>query len=312
MTNGYMTTWRYPLLLVLCLAPLPGQTPVARSKTDSVPGKRMLRAEQDERTGAIAVYRDGGKEPILTQSALRDERPYLHPIVAPDGKGLLTEYRPSHHPHQTGIFWGFKFLNGREFFMHWKDDYFRRVSAGVIRREGEQVRWQTVYDLLDEKGNVVMTETQNWSMQEPGGKYVLDLEWKGEAKTDITFGKTYVGGLFVRMPWHEGSRAEVVNAAAQRNHEAEGQHAIWTDLGIQVDGRDDLAHIVILDHPDNRGFPAQWRVDSQFGLGTDKSWVEWRLDKGKTDSVRYRLIAYTGDLNPGEIAREWKEFVKEF
>jgi Methane oxygenase PmoA len=308
MTNKYLTTPAYLLVLVLCLAPLPGQTPVARS----APGKGMLRAEQDEQTGAITVYRDGGKVPILTQSALRDERPYLHPIVAPDGKSLLTEYRPSHHPHQTGIFWGFKFVNGREFFMHWQGDYYRRVSANVIQRKGEQVKWQTVYDLLDEKGNVVMTETQNWSMQEPGGKYVFDLEWKGEAKTDIAFGKTYVGGLFVRMPWHEGSRAEVVNAAGQRNHEAEGQHAIWTDLGIQVDGRDDLAHIVIFDHPDNRGFPAQWRVDSQFGLGTDKSWIEWKLDKGQTDGVRYRLIAYTGDLNPVEITREWKEFVKEF
>jgi Methane oxygenase PmoA len=69
-----------------------------------------LRLQQDSQTGAIRVYRDGVKDPILTQNASADNRPYLHPIVAPDGKGVLTEYRPAHHPHQTGIFWGFKYV----------------------------------------------------------------------------------------------------------------------------------------------------------------------------------------------------------
>ena len=306
------------LLGALFLAPAPGQTPGAprKIKRDAqagrAGGKNILRIKQDEETRTINVYRDDGKEPILTQNALQDTRPYLHPIVAPDSKGLLTEYRPSHHLHQTGVFWGFKLVNGREFFMQWQGDHYRRVSANVIQQKGQQVKWQTVYDMLDENGNVAMTETQIWSMQEPAGRYVLDLEWRGEAKKDVTLGKSFVGGLFVRMPWHEGIRAEAVNAAGQRNHEAEAQHAIWTDVGIQGDGRDDLAHIAIFDHPDNHGFPVLWRVDSQFGFGPDLEGTDWRIDKGKTEVVRYRLIAYSGDLNPVEMARAWKEFVKEY
>jgi len=156
-----------------------------------------------------------------------------------------------------------------------------------------------------------MTETQDWSMQEPGGKYVLDLEWRSEARTEVTLGKSYVGGLFVRMPWHEGVRAEAVNAIGQRNHEAEAQRAIWTDMGIQIEGRDDLAHIVIFDHPDNHGSPAAWRVDSQFGFGPDLASTDLRIGKGKSEAARYRLIAYTGDLDNAEMTRAWKEFVKE-
>ncbi len=310
----YIATAACLLAFALCPGPVPGQAPAApRKATQAGPAAgKILRTEQDGQTRTINVYRDDGKEPILTQNAIQDIRPYLHPIVAPDGKGLLTEYRPSHHPHQTGIFWGFKLVNGREFFMQWQGDHYRRVSAHVIQQRGPQVQWQTVYDMLDEKGNAVMTETQNWSMREPGGKYVLDLEWRGEAKTDVTLGKAYVGGLFVRIPWREGIRAEAVNAAGQRNHEAEQQHAIWTDVGIQVDGRDDLGHFVIFDHPDNRGFPVLWRVDSQFGFGPDAAWADWKVDKGKSVVVRYRLIAYTGDLNPGEMTRAWKEFVKEY
>jgi hypothetical protein len=284
----------------------------ADTRAASANGKKILRLQEDEKTRAINVYRDDGKEPILIQNAPQDGRPYLHPIVAPDGKGLITEFRPSHHPHQTGIFWGLKLVNGRDFFMKWQGDYYRRVSAKVIQRKGQQVKWQTVYDMLDEKGNAVITETQNWSMQAPSGKYVLDLEWRGEAKTDVTMGKYYVGGLFVRMPWHKGIPGEAVNAVGQRNNEAEAQRAIWTDVGIQVDGRDDLAHIAIFDHPDNNGFPIPWRVDSQLGFGPSRQIMgDWSIEKGKTETVRYRLMVYTGVLNSVEMTRTWKAFVKE-
>jgi hypothetical protein len=36
---------------------------------------------------------------------------------------------------------------------------------------------------------------------------------------------------------------------------------------MQVEGRDDLAHVTIFDHPENRGFPQKWRVDDQLGIG---------------------------------------------
>jgi Methane oxygenase PmoA len=297
------------LVFALGLVSGSGQSPPA---SGSAADKGALRIEQDQQTRAIHVYREGGKEPILTQNAIPDNRPYLHPIVAPDGKGLLTEYRPSHHLHQTGIFWGFKLVNGRDFFMKWQAENYRRVSANTIQQRGQQVKWQTVYDMLDENGNVVMTETQNWAMSAPGSRYVLDLEWRGEAKTDITLAKYYVGGLFVRIPWHVGSRAEAVNAIGQRDKDTEQQRAVWMDVGIQVEGRDDLAHIVVFDHPDNYGFPVPWRVDSQMGFGPNLEWAERRIEKGKTEVIRYRLLAYAGDLDPVAMIRAWKEFVKEY
>ena len=79
------------------------------------------------------------------------------------------------------------------------------------------------------------------------------------------------GGLFLRMPWRQGIRGEVVNAARQRNERAEGQRAMWIDVGMQVEGRDDLAHVAILDHPDNSGYPQAWRVDGQLGVGSART-----------------------------------------
>ncbi len=271
--------------------------------------ERILRVERSETEGTIAVYRASERQPILTQVAKADQRPYLHPIVAPDGLGLMTEYRPSHHPHQTGIYWGLKLVNGRDYFMNWNADYWRGISAAVLTRQGERVEWETVSEMIDGRGDVIMVETQRWSMQAHDGKYILDLVWKGEAKAAVTMGKFYVGGLFVRMPWVEETIGEIVNSAGLRNMDMEGQRAIWSDIGIQVDGRDDLAHIAILDHPDNRTHPTAWRVDSQFGLGPSAQILgDWSLDKGETEVFRYRLLFYTGSLDNELISGAWNDF----
>lgn len=272
-----------------------------------------LRVEQEESAASISVFRGSSRQPILTQVAKKDERPYLHPIIAPDGKGVMTEYRPSHHPHQTGIYWGLKLVNGRDFFMNWNKDYWRGVSASIVESKGRQVRWQTVYEMLDQNGDVIMVETQNWLMQDYGGHYILDLEWKGEAKTDLVMGKFYVGGLFVRMPWVKESVGEIVNATGQKNKDVEAQRAIWSDVGIMLEGRDDLAHIAIFDHPDNKAFPTPWRYDSQLGLGPSRQILgDWEIAKGQTELIRYRLFIYTGALDSKELTRSWKDFVAQY
>ncbi|MCH2367825.1 MAG: PmoA family protein, partial [Planctomycetes bacterium] len=66
-----------------------------------------LEVRRDEPGNTLSVFRDGEKKAVLTQVARPDFRPYLHPIVAPDGRGVLTEYSPGHHKHQSGLYWGF-------------------------------------------------------------------------------------------------------------------------------------------------------------------------------------------------------------
>ena len=83
--------------------------------------------------------------------------------------------------------------------------------------------------------------------------------------------KFYVGGLFFRMPWREGIAGEVINAEGKRNSEAEGQRAIWNDIGIQIDGRKDKAHIAILDHPIMLIFPIAMAGGQRTGYWTFKT-----------------------------------------
>ncbi|MBX3440635.1 MAG: PmoA family protein, partial [Planctomycetaceae bacterium] len=65
-----------------------------------------LRAELNETGDEIRILRSGQTTPLVTQAARPDFRPYLHPLHAPDGRGVLTELASDQHPHQTGLSWG--------------------------------------------------------------------------------------------------------------------------------------------------------------------------------------------------------------
>ena len=303
----------------------------ARDSGNVVP----LRAVQDGETGSIAIYREGEDEPIVTQNAGPGHRPFLHPIVAPDGMGLATQASPDHHPHQTGLYWGFTRVNGepmdedtlrqwfyrrdkpediaravgRDYFHNLDGDYWRRDSAMVVTESGSEVKWQTVYGMLDAEGNAFMTETQNWTMRAEEDRFILDLEWSGEAHTDVSINEMLYGGLFLRMPWHADIPGEAVNAARQRNADAEGQRAMWVDVGMQVEGREDLLHVAIFDHPMNVGFPQTWRVDGQLGVGPARARMgDWHIPEGATELIRHRLIVHTGELNDLELTEDWQEY----
>jgi hypothetical protein len=197
--------------------------------------------------------------------------------------------------------------------MQWNKDYWRGVSATVIAGKGEKVKWQTVYDMLDENGKTIMVETQNWAMQQVDDTYILDLEWKGDAKADVVMGKFYVGGLFIRMPWDEETVGEIVSASGHQGMELEGNRAIWSDIGIKLDGREDFAHIAIFDHPSNKAFPTPWRVDSQMGMGPSRQILgDWKIAAGESETIRYRLLIYTGEMDKTALVDTWKEFFKVY
>ena len=146
---------------------------------------QTLTLSKDPETGTIRVFREGGEVAIITQIAAPDFRPFIHPIISPDGRGVLTELSPSHHLHQTGVYWGFTRANGRDYFGNPGSGYWRRVSSLPLISKGDTVQWETVYQMLDEAGEVIMIETQRWTLRDTGDRYFLDLQWTGEAVTNV-------------------------------------------------------------------------------------------------------------------------------
>ena len=260
----------------------------------------------------LTIQRVDRGDTVLVHNVRSGFRPYLHPIMTPEGQASVTEFSPDHHRHQTGLYWGFTRLNDRDYFHHPEADYWRRISVNVTQPDGPEVRWVTVYALLDEAGDTVLTESQHWGLQGDDSTYVLDLEWRGHAHTDVTVGQYDYGGLFLRMPWRPGIEGRAVNAARQRNHFAEGKRAMWIDVGLKQEGRPDMDHVAIFDHPDNEGFPQPWRVDHQLGVGPVRSRLgDWAISAGSETTIRHRMLIYSGPMDDVDMHERWEVYTDQ-
>ena len=111
-----------------------------QKKTTVKNQKSSLRIVKDSKTETLSVFRQNGKVSLLSQVVKSNFRPYLHPITSPDGKSILTEYSPGHHKHQTGIYWGYTRVNGRDYFHHPEGDYWRKVTDKIIKTSGLEVK----------------------------------------------------------------------------------------------------------------------------------------------------------------------------
>jgi hypothetical protein len=63
---------------------------------------------EDER---IDLFRPGRRR-ILPNGQKENSGPYIHPLVAPDDIGILTEDEPDHHPWQHGLYTGLNDVPG--------------------------------------------------------------------------------------------------------------------------------------------------------------------------------------------------------
>src|ERR1043165_6487982 len=189
-----------------------------------------LRVEKNK-TGGIDIVRPTLEQPLLAFNAPEDGRPYVHRLLAPDGKGVLTEFSPSHHKHQTGIYVGFLKVNGRDYFHNRGADHFRRTAL-KYSNDSQGVIWHSTYELLDARKSAQLTETQSWHFRDFTKTYLIDLTWKATANVDVTFDKYDYGGLFIRMPYSGKPGSQAINSEGQVNGKAEGQKARWVDISM--------------------------------------------------------------------------------
>jgi hypothetical protein len=277
------------------------------------PPRKAPSWKKDEKTGGWGLYRAGGRSPMLVLHNPQDARPFIHPIMAPDGKGVLTECSPAHHKHQTGLFFGFLQVNGRDYFNNRGADYYLGDSDSEFQvlSDGEgYAPLQRIW--LDRAGKWLLEERQAWWFEDWGDHYVFTLQWVGSAYQDLTFGKHDYGGLFLRMPWRPKTGGKAVNSEGDENAKAEGKRARWVDVGMPIEGRKDWGHVAILDSKHNFRHPTPWRVDGQLGVGPAPSRAgEWKLKKKERVQLCYALVVYTGDLNKKLIESVYNDFPRE-
>lgn len=247
---------------------------------------------------------------LLTHRIHRDARPSLHPIHAPDGLGVVTQDSPSHHPWQHGLYTGFNLVNGVGFWKEFEEDGTYRpylMSDPGVR--GNSVSWSLVNDWIAPDGSIPLQEQQDWTLTDEATTFDLDLVWTLNAKADVEIGQYMAGGLFLRMPYNAANGGLAVNSEGQQNGDAEKQRARWVAVSMPIEGRADCAGFAIMDHPENPAFPVTWRVDGELGISPSRCIAEgWSIRAGSSESYRYRLHAFTGDINSAKFDAHWTTF----
>lgn len=274
----------------------------------------------------IAVYRPShGPRAglILIQHAEPDARPYIHPIVAPDGDGVLTENAPSHHPWQHGLYVGLNDVNGAGFWSEGlarggrsreTDGTFHPAPLAPPRFDGSRAAWSVECEWRGPNGAPLLAETQQWRLVDGGKTLTLDMTWSLRGLTDVMFGQHAYGGLFLRMPYRPERGGTALTSEGLGAAEAEGKRARWVAVSMPIEGRaaGGEAGIAIMDHPGNPEHPSPWRVDSQLGICPSRCIAgPWHLGTGETTTSRYRVLAFCGRPDPTAIEQSWVAFSRE-
>jgi putative heme-binding domain-containing protein len=242
-----------------------------------------------------------------------DSRPHLHPVRDPSGKVILTEDKPADHPWQHGIFTGFHLVNG---FNYWKEDQGRQhfVQLLDLKEAADLVSWRALVELKAPDGEIVLEEEDAIRIHAPesADAYLIDFDLLLRARDrNVNFGKFFVGGLSVRMPWDKANpRQTHLNSEGKRNRDCEQQRAKWCN--VERPFADETLGIAILDHPDNPNHPCGWRADEQGLINPNiSSQGDWSIAALKEQSFKYRLVVYRGSATSEQLAARFEAFARE-
>lgn len=257
----------------------------------------------------VHVGRDDGTR-LLTHRLHPDQRPSIHPILAPDGVGVLTEDAPAHHPWQHGLYTGFNLVNGIGF---WReeagDGSFHPTLAGPPSADRDGARWSLETRWAAPDGAPLLTEGQDWRLTDFGAAFELELDWALRAEVDLVIGQFMAGGFFLRMPFAPERGGLAVNSEGQENGAAERRRARWVAVAMPIVGRAGWAGMAILDHPTNPAHPVTWRVDDQLGVSPSRVIAgSWQIAAGAVERYRYRVVVFGGTVDRGAIEARWQAF----
>uniref|UniRef100_UPI003217FA26 DUF6807 family protein n=1 Tax=uncultured Draconibacterium sp. TaxID=1573823 RepID=UPI003217FA26 len=274
--------------------------------------------------GGIKII-DGNKSVLAYQASPnstegRYERcNYIHPLWGLDGK-VLTEDFPADHLHHRGIFWawhqvwiGDKRIGDPWAIVDFEQDVieleFIKSRSGAVQIETE-VEWKSGKWRVAGKKVPYIKEFTKITVNKIVGNYrKIDFEIKLKAlEKGLKIGgsediKGY-SGFSVRMALPEdvtfsGTEGEVVPEVTVVK--SDGYVNIWGSVG--VNGK--KGGIVILDNPENPGYPQPWILRSKNSM-QNAAYPGNKLISVPTNQflvLKYSLLVYSGKMSDKKISK---------
>ncbi len=277
---------------------------------------------------AIEAHLKGHGQPLVVHRTSPCARPYLHPLMAPDGIGAATEDVPPHHPWQHGLYFGLNDVNGVGFWTEGLHGPNRDIDGSVVTTsfavegtdldcpDGERGHWSVTASWRDPGGLELLRDRLRCALTVDRDRYWIDLAWHLAAQVDVRFGQYDYGGLFLRMPvvsaeetWLQSSSGATIPG------EADGRRARWMALAVVPRQRRSLdVHrqpvcIAVMDHSDNPEHPVPWRADSGFGIAPSRCIAgAWSMAEGESVIFRHRVLVTIGPPDASVIDESHRTF----
>lgn len=252
---------------------------------------------------------------------------FIHPLYTPDGK-LLTRVQPEDHYHHYGIWnpWTQTEYKGEvvDFWNLAKREGTVRFAGFISRIDGPvfsefQVHHEHVV-YREEGEEVAMNELQTWRVYRPSpdGYYVIDFTSEFSPTTSpLRLLEYRYGGLGWRGPegWTHAN-STVLTSEGRSRVDADGSTARWISVTGGPEG--DMYGLVIMSHNSNYNHPEPLRVwppeqhehgDVFVNFSPTKT-KAWLLEPGQRYALRYRFVAFDGEMSEEKIEHLWHEFVQ--
>ena len=271
------------------------------------------------------------------------EKPFLYPIYAPNGQTITRGFPwhpepndPVDHPHHIGLWFNYENVNGLDF---WNNSFAiapeKKKQYGWIRTEkivetksGQEGKIVYLANWTDQQKNILLQEKTTYTFSVVNNNRVIDRTTELTAALDVTMPDVKDGMLGLRVA-HElelpvkqsknytddkGNVTKVIStkdASVTGNYltsdgkmgdSAWGTRGNWCMLYGKKGG--DSISIVIIDHPNNPGYPTYWHARN-YGLfaanplgqkvfSDGKQILNYKLNKGQSTIFRYRVVIASG------------------
>ncbi len=279
------------------------------------------------------VYKKPILYPVNTARETSVTRPFLYRELGDRGG----------HPHQVGLWLTYGYVNGRDFWnvsnAHPPPERYHEFGS-IHHREvrnmstrGNKGVLEVFTEWISLDGIKLLEEESTFVFQGEGNKRIIDrITTLTATEKDLSL-KDDKEGMFGMRVRHELNHPDAGNGATGIYRSSEGlqshnltgndvwgTRARWMNLSGNIEGED--VSIIMLDHPDNVGYPTHWHVRGgglfsanplgQAALTDGRNRLDFSMRQGESVTFKYRVIIYSDSEVTDEIVEsDWQTFVNQ-
>ncbi|MHC4430767.1 MAG: DUF6807 domain-containing protein [Planctomycetota bacterium] len=259
----------------------------------------------------------GGKLFTAYKFAGSQKYPYFWPVNGPASHRSVTTETSEPYPHHHSLFFGCDRVNGGNY---WQDVNKRGqiVSRGpkIVEASGKRVVFTDKCSWRQPGVEPIISDTRRIVITAPDKDVrLIDFEISLEPLVDIEILKTNHALFSARVvpELSVKSGGTLINAEGKTTEKGTfGANSPWCDYSGTREGVTE--GVAIFQNPHNRWFPCRWFTrDYGFFSPTPMYWLEngrLELPKGKTLTLRYRVVVHAGDAERAQIAGRFEQYKK--